>query len=388
MIPLTTMILGKGTVSFRIKGSFGKSRPSTFSTLFRPVVFWNITYKCNLYCIHCYISASPQGLPDELTTAEALRVVDMLAEVNVPLVILSGGEPLVRGDFWDILGRLRDYGLRVSLSTNGTLISRSVAEKLAKLEVSYVGVSLDSVYPEFHDKFRGVPGAFRRALDGVKSAREVGLSVGFRMTITRFNISEAPKLVDLARNMGVERISYYLIDLTGRARDNIELLPEKIQLEELINKLVEKTIELDGDPEILIVRGNFVGIYLADKLAKSREEFKSYLSMIEAQGDCGRKTISIYPNGKVKPCQFLDYDIGDIRDSSLKEILKLSNEKLKPFLEVYKYLEGPRCSRCPFKEICGGGSRGRSLAVTGNFWGDDPLCIVDIDKIRVRWLGS
>lgn len=108
--------------------------------------------------------------------------------------------------------------------------------------------------------------------------------------------------------------------------------------------------------------------------------------MINSQGDCGRKAISIYPDGKVKPCQFIDWiDIGDLRIQKLREILTPDNPTLKTFLEIYRHLRGARCSKCPFKLICGGGSRGRALALTGDFWGDDPACIVDPDELSAKW---
>lgn len=380
------MVVGRGTASFKIKGPYGKDRPSSFSSVLKPVVFWNVTYRCNLSCIHCYISASSQHPSEELSTNEALRVIGELAEVGVPLVVLSGGEPLVREDFWTILGELRDHGLPVALSTNGTLISKDVAEGLARREVSYVGVSLDSTDPDAHDRFRGYPGAYRKAIEGTMNAKEAGLNVGFRITITRFNVEEALALVDLAKSMGVGRVAFYLLDLTGRARSAPWLLPDKHQLKGLLDRLMVKAAETEGDPELLVVRGNFAGIYVADKLARSEGEFKAYLSMIEAQGDCGRKTISIYPDGRVKPCQFLDKDVGDLRAQRLSHVLSLNNEDLKPFLEVHKHLRGPRCSTCPFKEVCGGGSRGRALAATGDFWGDDPLCFVDVDEVKKKWL--
>ncbi|MDM7275584.1 MAG: radical SAM protein [Thermoprotei archaeon] len=386
MIPLSVMVTGRGTVSFKIKGPYGRGSPSRFTSEFKPITFWHLTFKCNLYCMHCYISASPFGRPGELSESEALKVADEIVELEIPLVVLSGGEPLVRRDFPNIALRLVDGGVKVSLSTNGTLITRDVANMLAKLNISYVGISLDSLIPEVHDKFRGLVGAYRRAIEGIKNSVEAGLDVGLRMTITRFNVDEAPKLIDLALNLGVKRISYYLIDITGRAREHMELLPTGAQLRNLLDTLIERSKETGGNPEILVVRGNFAGIYVADRMAGNMQEFGDYLKMISAQGDCGRKTISIYPDGKVKPCQFLEWiDIGDLRVQKLREILNPENPLLKPFLELHKHLKGPKCSKCPFKEMCGGGSRGRALAATGDFWGDDPLCFIDGPALAAKW---
>ncbi len=386
MIPLSVMVTGRGTVSFQIKGAYGRGAPSRFTSTLRPVVFWNITSRCNLYCLHCYISASPGGWALELSKAEALSVVNDIVELKLPLVTLSGGEPLIRDDFWDITSKLVEGGVKVAISTNGTLISEDIAMRLAKLGVSYIGVSIDSINPHFHDMFRGMRGAFNRALRGIENSVKAGIPVGLRMTLTRYNIGEASSLVELARSWGVRRVAFYLIDLTGRAKGNLDLLPTRDQLAEFIDSMINVSEELKGDPEILVVRGNFIGIHVADRLATSRDEFLEYIQMISAQGDCGRKTISIYPDGSVKPCQFIDWvEVGNVRKSRLKEIVSIENEKLKPYMEAYKYLEGPKCPKCPFKAVCGGGSRGRALAFTGNPWGDDPLCHINPREIAERW---
>jgi MoaA/NifB/PqqE/SkfB family radical SAM enzyme len=191
VIPLSVMVTGRGTVSFQIKGSSGRRAPSKFTSTLRPIVFWNITSKCNLYCLHYYISADPRGWSEELSRDEVLAVASDVAELGLPLVTITGGEPLLREDFWDLAGRLIGGGVRVAVSTNGTLISEDTAVRLAELGVSYVGISLDSVNPQFHDMFRGVGGAFARALRGIESSLKAGIPVGLRMTLTRYNMGEA-----------------------------------------------------------------------------------------------------------------------------------------------------------------------------------------------------
>ncbi len=384
MIPVTRMATGRGTVSSRLKGLHGK-RPSGFSSLLKPVVFWNITRACNLKCIHCYISAGPQPDPNELSTYEALRVASEIVEAGLPLVTLTGGEPLVRSDLWAIARRIALSGdIRLAISTNGTLISRGTASRLRNTGFSYVGISLDSTRPEVHDAFRGMAGAFSRALRGARNALEAGLDVGFRITITRYNLEDAPRIVRLAREMGVPRVAIYLIDLLGRAGEN--LLPSREELRATVDRILDEAISASDTTEVLIVRGNFAGIYLADKLAKTREEFLELLSLLGSHGDCGRRSISIYPDGTVRPCQFLEgVIVGDLRRESLETILSPSNPRLKPFLEIGSMLSGSRCGKCPFKGVCGGGSRMRALRVYGDFWGDDPLCFIDPWEIASRW---
>ncbi len=200
MINITNLVVGSGTVSLSIKGHDYVRSDREFTDISRPLIFWNITYRCNLKCIHCYINAI-QGLSrDELTTEEALRVVDDAHELRTPLLIISGGEPLIREDITEIMRRAGDYGIRISLSTNGTLITRDWALRLKELNVQYVGISIDSPIPEVHDKIRGVLGAWDLAIKGIKNVMEVGIPVGIRTTVTKLNIDHAPEVVELAIN--------------------------------------------------------------------------------------------------------------------------------------------------------------------------------------------
>ncbi len=387
MIPVSVMVAGRGTVSEAIKGRFGRGRPSRFTSYFRPIVFWNITYHCNLRCEHCYIGAGPNPGKPELSREESLRVARQLAEHGVPLVVFTGGEPLITEKFWDALRLFHELGRpKTSVSTNGTLIGEREAREMKRLGVTYVGVSLDSLDPETHDKFRGARGAWKAAVRGMRNALAAGLPVGLRVTVTRWNVEEAPRMVDFAAELGLHRVSVYLLDTVGRGAELLGDLPSHEQLRWLVDALAEKAREYAGRLEILLVRMNYAGIYLADRLSKTPREFQEYLELLGSQGDCGRKTASIYPDGTVRPCQFLDYIVlGDLRRQTLAEILSPSNPRLKPFLEVDKRLRGPRCSTCPFRRICGGGSRNRALAANHDFWGDDPTCFINPHEIAARW---
>jgi len=387
MIPVTVMVTGRGTVSTRIKGHYNARRPPSFSDYYRPIVFWNITYQCNLKCLHCYINALREKNPRELTTEEAVKVAEEMVDMGIPLVIFSGGEPLVREDFWKIVepmaGRRRP---KLSLSTNGTLITRDVAEKLASYGFMYVGISIDSIRPEWHDKFRGVKGAFEATMRGIKNSIDAGLDVGIRTTVTRYNVQEVPAILRWSYEHGIRRVSLYILDTVGRGVSIKDWLPTHEQLRWLADTLIDEARKYADNMEILVVRGQFLGFYIADKLAKDKEDFISYIKLLDAQGNCGRKSISIYPDGTVKPCQFIDWvSLGNVREKPLREILSKDNEAFEPFLEIEKHLRGPRCSRCPFRRICGGGSRGRALEATGDPWGDDPLCFIDYMSLAKKY---
>lgn len=387
MIPLSVMVTGKGTVSTRIKGRYHRGRPSRFTSILKPVVFWNVTYKCNLECEHCYINAGPNPGRGELGIEEAMRIAEEIVEQGIPLVVFTGGEPLISEKFWKPLEYFHRIGRpRTSVSTNGTLIDEKNAERLARLGISYVGVSLDSLNPDVHDRFRGVKGAWKAAVRGMKYSIAAGLPTGLRVTVTRWNTGEIPEMIDFAADLGLQRVSIYLLDTIGRGKELVEDLPTHQQLKDMIDALIEKAREYEGILEILLVRMNFAGIYLADVLSRTRDEFKEYLELVGAQGDCGRKTISIYPDGTVRPCQFIDYVvIGDLRMQKLSEILTPDNPKLRPFFDMPSRLRGRKCSTCPFNEACGGGSRNRAMVVNGDFWGDDPSCFIDHGEIWGRW---
>ena len=387
MIPVSVMVNGRGTVSTRIKGRYHKGRPSRFTSVVRPVVFWNITYRCNLYCEHCYIDAGPQPSRPELGEEQVLDIARQIVDHGIPLVVFTGGEPLVSRKFWVLLDYFHRAGRpKTSVSTNGTLIDERAAMRMKEKGLMYVGVSLDSLDPEKHDKFRGARGAWKAAVRGMKNSVAAGLPTGLRVTVTRGNIGEVPDMIDFAAELGLQRVSIYLLDTVGRGTQLLDDLPRGPVLREFVDRVVEKARMYDGVLEVLLVRMNFAGIYLADKLSRTREDFEQYLELVGSQGDCGRKTASIYPDGTVRPCQFIDYVvIGDLRREKLSEILSTDNPRLRPFLEASQRLRGPKCGSCPFRGYCGGGSRNRALAFNGDFWGDDPACFVDPWEIARRW---
>jgi len=251
------------------------------------------------------------------------------------------------------------------------LITPEVAKRLKEVGVVYVGVSLDSISAEFHDRFRGVQGSFAAALAGIKNAIEAGLDVGLRFVVTAKNIHEVGEYVDFAASLGVRRITFYHLSAAGRAQKLSEdwwYTPE--QYKRFIETLIAKARQYAGKLEIETTLAPYDGIYIA--LTVGHGDVK-YLEFVESTGGCGRKIVSIYPNGDVYPCQFIDfYKLGNVREKRLRDILR--PEALEPFVNTDRYLRGPKCSACRFKRYCKGGDRARAYYLTGDMSGDDPLC--------------
>ena len=192
-----------------------------FSGMFRPVVFWNLTDRCNLSCTHCYNESGPgRETMGELTTEEGMQVIDDLAGMGVPLILFSGGEPLLREDIWDLARHARDRGLKMALSTNGTLIIPDVAGRIRECGIRYAGISLDGARAETHDRFRNLPGAFEQTVAAFAACHEAGLRCGVRVTLTRENRRELEALVDLALRLGASRFCLYWLVPAGRGIDS------------------------------------------------------------------------------------------------------------------------------------------------------------------------
>ncbi|MHC1636385.1 MAG: radical SAM protein [Candidatus Methanospirareceae archaeon] len=388
MIRITQLIYGKGTVSEALK--YRKREPHqvpsgllAFSEAHRPVVFWNITSRCNLACAHCYISAGSEGMrgANELSLEEAKAFIDDVAGMKIPLLMFTGGEPLVRGDFWEIAEYAHIKGLKTALSTNGTLITRKVAERIRDLGIEYVGISLDGASEGTHDAIRKQPGSFKRAVEGLKNCIEEGLRCGVRITLTRDNYREVGRLLDFSLSLGVPRFCVYWLVPSGRGREIYEKQLNRSEIYPILELLYRKAKEVGKRMEILTVDAPQDCVFFLDKLKKEDEEaYRNALELLKYVGDscsAGERVANVDPEGNVYPCQFAQLDefkIGNIRERRFSELWNDSkNPVLSAFREKRKYLKG-KCGSCDMKEICGGGCRIRAYAHYGDIWAEDPLC--------------
>ncbi len=384
MIGCTKLLCGKATVSDLIKHGEGEIEPHLlqFSTNSKPIVIWNVNNRCNLNCRHCYIEARDEEHKGELSTREAERFIDDLGRMKIPVLLFSGGEPLLRGDIYQLAERAGKKGVRPVLSTNGTLISRQVAKKLRMAGFKYVGVSLDGL-EQIHDDFRNRAGAFQLALEGLDNAMEAGLKVGVRFTISDKNKDDLPQVLDLIAEKGIPRFCMYHLVYSGRGRDLISMDTSKKDKERTIKYIMDRTLKFSEEKqelEILTVDNPVDGIMILKYIKQEHpEKADEVYELLRRAGGCsaGEKVANVGPQGDVHPCQFWrNLTLGNVKDKNFSKIwLDKENRHLRKLRDKTSYLKG-RCKECEWVEICGG-CRVRAEAINGDPWGEDPACYLE-----------
>ena len=358
-----------------------------FSADKRPVVVWNITRRCNLKCVHCYAHAKDIEFENELTTAEGKALIDDLAQFGAPVLLLSGGEPLVRKDLPELAGYAVQKGMRAVISTNGTLIDRNTAQILKKIGLSYVGISLDGM-EEVNDRFRGVKGAFQKALEGIRNCKDAGIKVGLRFTINKFNVSEIPKLFDVLEDMDIPRICFYHLVYAGRGSNLVEQDLSHEQTRAAVDLIIERTQAIHNKgllKEVLTVDNHADGPYVYMKLLKENpERAKEVLELLKMNegNNSGRGIGCVSWDGEVYADQFWRHrSFGNVRQMPFSKIWEGDHDPLlKQLKEKKKYVKG-RCAGCRWLDICGGNFRVRAEALTGDVWAPDPACYLSDEEI-------
>ncbi len=311
-----------------------------------PVVSLKLTNECNLKCLHC---SSDSGLPlrNELTLKEIRTLIDELVQIGVKRVALSGGEPTIRKDFWDILGYLDDADIQVSLFTNGFFLNRRFSARLSDLSVSGVRISIDGGMAETHDKIRGVEGSYSRAVKAVKHCSEAGLMVVIVSVIMRNNFSEIRKIIQLAEEN--HAIAYFRrFHPVGRGLRNMYLMPS---------------------PEDLKDATSIIGSYYGEELIR---EMINYLKLMGGWCYIGNR-MCIEPDGNVVLCPSLPYVMGNIRKNGINEVWnKIKNSKICDM--VRKRRIAGKCGNCSYIKVCGGGCRADAYGLTGDILSEDPMC--------------
>ncbi|HEY93205.1 MAG TPA: radical SAM protein [Dehalococcoidia bacterium] len=353
----------------------------------RPVVVWNCTRQCNLSCIHCYANASNQRSAEEMDTASGKAFIRDLAEFGVPVILFSGGEPLLRDDLFEMASLAREQGIRIALSTNGTLITEEIADRIRNVGFAEVGISLDGIEPT-NDRFRGNRGAYQAAIKGIRNCVAQGLRVSLRLTITRFNYEEIPAIFQLVEEEGVDRVCFYHLAYSGRGNS---LQGEDIshsQTKSVVNIICEHTLDLHrrGLPKEVLTVGNHAdGVYLYLKLkGQDAQRATKVLHLLETNGgnNSGIKIGAIDDQGYVHPDQFWwHYSLGNVLQRKFGDIWMDTSEPLLRGLRNRKELLKGRCARCQYLALCNGNLRVRAEAVFGDVWAEDPACYLNDEEI-------
>ena len=393
MIGISKLYCGTVEASDPLRyGRRAKDLPShllQFSADKKPVVVWNVTKACNLRCIHCYASADNRPAEYELTTEEGFRLLEDLAQFGCPVVLFSGGEPLVRPDIFDLIAYAVRLGLRAVLSTNGTLIDHDLAKELKKLGLSYVGISLDGI-GEVHDRFRGSKGCFEKVIQAIENCQRESLKVGLRFTINKFNAEEIPKVFDFVEEMKIPRICFYHLVYAGRGTKLMEYDLSHEETRKWVDYIIDRTKELHDKGhkvEVLTVDNHADGPYLYLRMkmeGNPRAEEVYQLLLMNGGNNSGVGIGCVSWDGEVHADQFWrHYSFGNVRKRPFSEIwMDTSDPLMAKLKEKKKHVKG-RCAKCRFLEVCGGNFRVRAEAATGDTWAPDPACYLTDEEIGI-----
>jgi radical SAM protein with 4Fe4S-binding SPASM domain len=371
-----------GKCEFYLKLAYSPTTPK--SEKYVPlVVSWNLTRKCNLKCPHCYINATTQELKNELTTEESKNLIDQICEVSRPLLILSGGEPLLRSDIYELIRYGVSKGLKMGLGSNGSLIDAAAAKRLKMAGIETVSISLDSHIPEQHDEFRGVRNSWEKAIGAIKALQENGVLVQINTTLTQQNYNQIDDIMSLAENLGVENFHLFFLVPTGRGVKMTDISPAKYE------NMIKTTFSRIAKHK-LNVRPSCAPQFM--RIAKDMG-----LDMSRWIRGClaGLYYCRVYPNGDITPCPYLPIKLGNIRKKSFKEIW--FNSDMFKTLRDFNALKG-KCGICEHRAICGG-CRARAYGLSsdfidycgdmhepselkGDYLTEDPWCVYQPKKTR------
>jgi heme d1 biosynthesis radical SAM protein NirJ len=352
-----------------------------------PVVIWNLIRRCNLTCKHCYSISADKDFAGELSTEEVFRTMDDLKAFKVPALILSGGEPLLRPDFFDIAARSKALGFYTALSSNGTLIDEAMSRRIASTDFHYVGVSLDGL-GKTHDKFRRMAGAFDLSLAGIRLCRNAGLKVGVRFTLTQDNFADLPGLLQLVEDEGVDRFYFSHLNYAGRGNKNRKDDAQHRMTREAMDLFFDtcwRYQEKGLQKEFTTGNNDADGVYL---LHWVRAKFPDKAAHIEAKlrqwgGNASGVNVANIDNlGNVHPdTMWWHHTLGNVRERPFSQIWPDVADPLMAGLKQSPRPVKGRCASCAYLQICNGNTRVRAQQTTGDAWAEDPGCYLTDEEI-------
>jgi heme d1 biosynthesis radical SAM protein NirJ len=353
-----------------------------------PVVIWNLVRRCNLACVHCYSISADIDFPGELSTAEVLSVMQDLRTARVPALVLSGGEPLLRKDLFEIAARAKAMGFYAALSTNGTLIDVPLAMRIRDTGFDYVGISLDGL-EETHDRFRRNQGAFARSLGALRVLRDMGVKVGVRFTLTRDNAADFEPLLDLVEAERIPRFYFSHLNYAGRGNVNrkrdAELCTARAAMDVLFARCWEHA-QRGLERDYVTGNNDADGVYFlhwARRQARHLDENHLRRKLAQWGGNSSGVNVANIDNlGNVHPdTMWWDCTLGNVRSRAFAEIWSDTRHPVMAGLKARPRAIKGRCGRCAYFDVCGGNTRVRAMKVSGDPWAEDPGCYLDDEEI-------
>jgi len=352
-----------------------------------PVVIWNLIRRCNLTCKHCYSISADTHFPGELSTDEVFTVMDDLKAFKVPVLILSGGEPLLREDIFDIAKRAKAKGFYVGLSSNGTLIDENNIGRIAECDFNYVGVSLDGIGAT-HDKFRRMEGAFEASLKGIRLCRDLGLKIGVRFTMTQDNAQDLPALLKLVEDEGIDRFYFSHLNYAGRGNKNRKDDAQYQLTRQAMDLLFDTCWEYRQrglEKEFTTGNNDADGVYF---LYWVRRRFPDKAAHVEAKlrqwggNSSGVNVANIDNLGNVHPdTMWWNYNLGNVKERPFSHIWPDVSDPLMAGLKQHPRAVKGRCGTCAYLGVCNGNTRVRALQMSGDAWAEDPGCYLTDEEI-------
>ena len=354
-----------------------------------PVVIWNLVRRCNLACQHCYSVSADRDFPGELSTDEVFAVMADLRAFGVPALILSGGEPLLRPDIYEIADRAKALGFYTALSTNGTLVDEANIDRIVDARFDYVGISLDG-RRERHDRFRRQAGAFDRSLAALRLCRDRAIKVGVRFTLTQDNAGDLPWLLETIDGERIDK--FYLSHLNYAGRGNINRKHDAflVTTRAAMDRLFEacwSSFERGVPKEFVTGNNDADGVYF---LQWVNERFPERVALMREKlaqwggNSSGVNVANIDNLGNVHPDTYWwDYDLGNVRERPFSAIWRDTSDPIMAGLKASPRPLKGRCAACAYLDVCGGNTRVRARSLTGDPWQEDPACYLDDEEIGV-----
>lgn len=338
------------------------------------LVAWEVTRSCNLNCVHCRAASEKGPYPGELGREKSIEILDQIALIGKPIVILSGGEPLLREDIFDLAEHGTRLGLRMVMATNGTLLTSGIAEKIRSSGIQRLSISLDGANPQDHDRFRKVEGAFRAALEGIDILRSAGIEFQINTTVTKHNVDQVDRILELAVKLGAVAHHIFLLVPTGRARDMVSQEIDALAYE----KLLHWFYDMRGKVPLYLkatCAPHYYRILRQEAHARGgKVDFEAYGLDAVTRGCLGGTAFCfIGYNGIVQPCGYLEIPCGDLKVSSVGSVW--NDSEVFRRLRDFSAYQG-KCGRCEYLRFCGG-CRARAFEATGDYMAEEPLCAYD-----------